>query len=136
MKYPLAIMGLAFLAGCASAPTDPAYATPTCHSYSECEARWNAAEIWINRHAGRTVESRTDTLMQTSMSQNPANVLAVIVEKAPMGNGGWRIEAKMYCARQVGCDPNPWEATQDFNHFVNRAWVVPDKDVREQSSGN
>lgn len=131
MKRRATLAFLALLPACASVESTGEYAVPTCDTRAECRGKWNAAEIWINRYSGSQVESRTETRMATGMTGSYTNILSVVVEKRPLPDGGWRIEARMRCALRIGCEPDPWEATREFNRFVNRSWVAPSGRLQE-----
>lgn len=122
---------LLILTGCAAVPADPEVATPLCESTRECDVKWRFAEQWIEHRAGRRVVEKTDNWMRTNMEPSPGNYLLIQVEKIPVDSGEYRIDATMYCAKRVGCDPSPWEATREFNRYVNNAWKPvrsPDND--------
>lgn len=135
MKNVFLLLPLVLLAACATGKVDPEFATPTCDGYRECDAKWRAAEAWITHESGQAVAEKTDSTMRTNMTQSPGNYLSVRVQKVPVGDGSYRIEAEMYCARKVGCDPSPWEATQLFNRSVNRSWVEIAKERHEEPPG-
>lgn len=115
-----------FLAACASGPADPQAAPPVCTSPSQCDAYWNAAAIWIRHTLRQHIAERTDTMMRTVMTQSPGNYLSVRITREEIAPGTWRIDAEMYCAMKVGCEPSPWEAEQDFNRYVNNSWIEID----------
>lgn len=126
---------LLLFAACAPMEVDPEFAVPTCSSERECDAKWNASEIWIKHNIRREITTRTDTMMQTAMDQSPGNYLSARVHKEHVEGNTWRINAQMYCARKTGCDPSPWEATQSFNRAVNNSWVPARKQQREEPFG-
>lgn len=123
LKSVMAFTLLLSIAACATAPTDPAVSTPTCEAGRECDVKWQAAERWIEHRAKRRVAEKTDQMMRTNLDFSPGNYLSVRVERKSIAPGEYRIEATMYCAKKVGCDPSPWEALQDFNRSVNSSWT-------------
>lgn len=124
MRLFLIIATLNSLSACA-VTSDLAAPTPECEAGQECYVKWRAAEQWIVNKGGRRIAEKTDTYMRSDLDQSPGNYLSIRVEKYRVGQGEYRIEATMYCAKKVGCDPSPWQATQDFNRYVNSVWKSP-----------
>lgn len=132
MKATIILGGL-LLVACTAAPVSPEFETPECSSERECDVKWRAAEGWIVHRAGRPVVENTGTMMRTQRDQSPGNYLSVSVEKIESAPGRYRLEASIYCAKRIGCDPSPYQALLQFNRAVNNAWKTKDRSGDEAS---
>lgn len=94
--------------------------TPTCEGEKECLAKWEAAQLWIVHNAGYKIQNMSSVLLETYNSTGNSTKLAVQVTKEPLGNGKYRILAKIGCGYQL-CVPNASDALLDFNQKVNAA---------------
>lgn len=128
---PLLIAAAALLAGCAT--PDPALqdearrTTPTCSAAPDCEAMWNAAQLWIVKNAGWKLQTVTPVVLQTygpSTVTHDSTRLAVTVTREPDG-AQFRIVARMSCGNPFGCTPEPLPSLVAFNRAVGAARGTP-----------
>ena len=92
---------------------------PICTIPAECEAKWEAAQLWVVRNAGYKIQLATSVLIETYNSVQPSTNLAVQVIKEPAGAGNYRFLAKAWCGNVFGCFPDPHDAVLDFNQTLN-----------------
>ncbi|MDT3708149.1 MAG: hypothetical protein ROZ09_15105 [Thiobacillus sp.] len=128
-KLLAALIASATLIGCAVTPNPQRQAlldeinktTPTCAGAEDCNAKWDAAQLWVVHNAGYKIQTATNVLIET---YNPAQYspgIAVLVTKEPMGGGAYRIPVKISCANIYGCQPDRYKAALDFNRVVGAA---------------
>lgn len=118
------VVFITLFASCAGQSTlSGEFATPVCTSDSECEAMWNGARQWLIRNTPYSnLRLRTATRLATHRSDDDPHLWA-IVEKVPLGNGKFAIEANIRCGTTKGCNPSPFEALKSFNRSVKRAYI-------------
>ena len=96
---------------------------PRCTSEAECEAMWNAAELWIADNAGMRLATATSNVLETFASTSPR--LAVRATRRAQGDGEYLIEVSVSCGNYVfgtpNCSRSPHSAAMDFNRTVQRA---------------
>lgn len=112
------------LAGCASAPPVQPVPAPTCSAGADCNAKWDAAQLWIAKNAGFKLQTATGVLLQTfgpSSATRDSTSLAVTVMREPDGPGQFRIVARMSCGNPFGCTPEAPAALADFNRKIAAA---------------
>lgn len=123
--YALACsLALAVLAGCAvapPAPAEPAVPAPVCSGERDCTVKWDAAQVWVATNAGMKIQTVTSAIIQTFNPSNATTALAVQVVKQPVGDGKYRIAARIWCDNWIGCSRPPAEALADFNRAVAAA---------------
>lgn len=64
---------------------------PTCDGQQDCAAKWEAAQLWVIKHAGMKLQTVTTVLIQTFNSADYG--LAMTVTKEPLGGGRYTIVA-------------------------------------------
>jgi hypothetical protein len=119
----------AALAGCATAANDAALAearrtVPTCTAGADCDAKWEAAQLWIVNHAGFRLQTSTGVVLQTfgpSTVTRDSTRLAVTATREPDGPKHFRIVARVGCGNPFGCTPEWPAALLDFNRVVSAA---------------
>lgn len=126
------------LSGCATKPPSPEIqalqaqelqalraqleqTTPVCLDEKDCKAKWEAAQIWIVRHAGYKLQITTDVLLQTYNATDASRSIAVQATKESLGGGKYKILVNVSCDNIFGCVPNQWDAALDFNRVVGAA---------------
>lgn len=129
----IAAVGCTLLLGasCASAPSPQVQAKraefertiPTCAAEKDCEAKWEAAQVWVVKNAGYKIQTATNVLIETYNSIGSSTDVAVRVLKEPLGSGSYRFVVNVWCANIFGCFPNPWDAALDFNRTLNSVSV-------------
>jgi len=131
MKLLASIIAVPALVGCATtitAEVDESQRTvPRCTTGADCTAKWEAAQVWIARHAGFKLQTVTDVLLQTSgpsYSMKDSRNLAVTVLREPDGPQRYRIVARISCGNPFGCMPDALPSLLDFNRTVSAAEVM------------
>ena len=128
MKRIVTLLAAVVLAGCAT--VDPHLAekqaalhdnVPTCHEAKECEVKWAAARSWVIDNAGMKIQNITDGYIETYGPGDSMN-LAVRVEKKPLPDGSYKIEARVWCGNPFGCLRPPVDAALDFERTVNNSY--------------
>lgn len=115
------------LCGCAASPqmlaAQKAFreSIPVCNGVSDCQVKWEAAQLWVVQNAGVKVQTATSVVIETYNSPESSTRLAVRVTKEPLGGGRYRIVALAGCANIFGCQPNHLAAALDFNRQVSAA---------------
>jgi len=95
--------------------------TPICNDEKDCNAKWEAAQLWIVHNAGFKLQTTTNVLLQTYNATGGSPSIAVQVTKEPMGGGKYKILVSVSCDNMFGCVPNQWDAALDFNRTVSAA---------------
>jgi hypothetical protein len=117
-----------FSAGCAAPSISPVVlekrneiqrTIPNCTTVKECNAKWEAAQIWIVKNAGYKIQTVTNVLIETYNPTRSSVELAAQVIKEPLGNGNYQFILKVWCSNMFGCHPNPLDATLSFHRALN-----------------
>lgn len=91
---------------------------PVCFGQEDCQAKWEAAQLWVIHNAGYKIQTVTDVLIQT-FSPGPYDARnAARVTKEPLGGGKYRIVVYLWCNNVFGCIPNGWDSAINFNLLV------------------
>ena len=81
----------------------------TCAAGPDCDAKWEAAQVWIVTHAGFKLQTATAVTLQTfgpSTAVEQSTSLAVTMIREPDGPGRYRIRGEMTCGNPFGCTPD------------------------------
>jgi len=97
---------------------------PHCKAPAECDAMWEAAQVWISMNGQMKIQNVTNVLIDTYNSPPNSPTLAMKATKMPSGNGSYRIVFEGGCNNMFGCIPTVWEAGVRFNDYVNTAGAV------------
>lgn len=126
LRIASAILLLGLLSACAhDVELTGEEAVPVCASDSECNAMWNGARAWLRRNMSFDLYIDREDRLQTFRAEDDPNLWG-IVEKVPLGDGRYRIEATIRCGTVGRCDPSAWKAFLDFNRTVNRSYITFD----------
>jgi len=79
-------------AACASTVQET---VPVCDGEADCEAKWNAAQLWVAKNAGYKIQIATEVLIETYNSTAGGSGLAASVTKEPIGDGRFAIIANL-----------------------------------------
>lgn len=121
------VAAAALFAGCAASPqmlaAQKAFreSIPVCNGPVDCQAKWDAAQLWVVQNAGVKIQTATSVVIETYNSPDSSPRLAVRVTKEPLGGGRYRIVVVTGCANIFGCQPNHIDAALDFNRQVGAA---------------
>lgn len=129
LKLTTAILVSALLTSCVTTPSPAMQAkraelertTPICNDEKDCNAKWEAAQLWIVHNAGFKLQITTNVLLQTYNATGGSPSIAVQVTKEPMGGGKYKLLVIVSCDNMFGCVPNQWDAALDFNKTVSAA---------------
>lgn len=124
MRRIVACLTLISLTSCATAPADTVTqsqvdaSVPVCFSAADCNAKWEAAQLWVAKNAGMKIQTVTTVLIETFNTPMYGTELAMSVTKEPQGGGLYRIVAHANCANFFGCSTSPTKAVLAFNNAV------------------
>ena len=129
MKKMVGVMGLILVAGCATTPDPQRQAMmdeinrtiPTCAGAEDCNAKWEAAQLWIVRNADYKIQTATNVLIETYNPEPHSPSLAARVIKEPMGGGQYRLLVKTWCNNIYGCTKDIYAKALEFNKAVGSA---------------
>lgn len=93
---------------------------PTCHSQSECDAKWSAARTWVLNNSAYKIQNYSADYLETYGGGNADTGFQVRVNKEIMLEGGYRIVVNVSCGNRFGCAKDPITAQIDFNTHVNQ----------------
>lgn len=124
-----AILAAAMLAGCATTPDPKRQAVldeinrtiPTCAGVDDCNAKWEAAQLWVIHNARFKIQTATTVLIETYNPSDSSPHLAARVTKEPLGGGKYRLLVTVWCDNWIGCVSDPYEKALDFNRTVAAA---------------
>lgn len=117
------------LVGCA--PTKPTPETiakaneiartqPICSSEKECNAMWEAAQLWVIKNADMKIQTANNVLIETYRTAgNGMNVMARVT-KEPLGGGRYTFELLVGCSNSIGCNSEPIDLRLSFNRALNK----------------
>ena len=121
------IVTTSVLLGCATSPEMQARQAevrrtiPTCLGAEDCNAKWEAAQLWVVRNAGWKIQTQSSVLIETYNAVGSSPRIAVQVTKEPLGGGKYQFLVKVWCDNIFGCQPNSWDAALDFNRQIGAA---------------
>lgn len=129
MKKLIGVMGLILASGCATMPDPQRQAMmdeinrtiPVCSGETDCNAKWEAAQIWVARNADYKIQLATSVLIETYNSTNGSPSIAAKVTKEPLGGGKYRLLVAVWCDNMFGCVPNAYGKALEFNKTVGAA---------------
>jgi len=116
----------ALLSACATTATpelqaEVARTVPKCSTKAECDAKWDAAQVWVVQHAGFRLQTTTNVVIQTfgpSTSTGDSTRLAMQVLREQTSDGRWQIRALATCGNPFGCTPEIWPTLLQFNRAI------------------
>lgn len=112
------------LSACASSPERQAKLAelqrtiPTCVGAEDCNAKWEAAQLWVVKNAGWKIQNQSNVLIETYNAINGSTSIAVRVTKEPMGGGKYKFLVKVWCDNVFGCHPDSLDAALRFNREI------------------
>jgi len=92
----------------------------TCRTASECDMKWSAGVMWVNRHAGYKVRVSTPDRLETFGPFPHDIVLSVKLMKVRIEKDLWQIVPTVVCDNKYGCQPDNQEATLDLMRTMNQ----------------
>lgn len=115
------------LSSCASTPspqqeikkTEFISTIPVCDVKIDCEAKWEAAQLWVANNAGYKIQTATNVVIETFNPTRDDTYLAAKITKEPLGGGKYKIVATLWCNNMFGCNPDKWGASVAFNKSIN-----------------
>jgi len=125
-KLAAAVITTALLVGCATSPERQAKQAefsrtiPTCSGTADCNAKWEAAQLWVVHNAGWKIQTQSSVLIETYNAVNSSSNIAVRVTKEPLGGGRYQLLVKVWCANIFGCHPDSWDAALKFNQEIGQ----------------
>lgn len=106
------------LSGCATTPPAPPVEMPTCDGAADCAAKWEAAQLYVVKHAGMKIQNVTSVLIETFNPPQYGTDLAMRVTKEPMGGGSYRLVIDAWCNNMFGCGSPPRSVEADFARVI------------------
>lgn len=124
-----AILAAAMLAGCATTPDPKRQAVldeinrtiPTCAGADDCNAKWEAAQLWVVHNAAYKIQTATSVLIETYNPSKSDPGIAARITKEPQGGGKYRLLVAVWCDNMFGCIPDAYHSALDFNRVVSAA---------------
>jgi len=120
----ITVVSLVSVAGCMTTAErqekqdELARTAPVCSGEADCNAKWEAAQLWIVHHAAYKIQTVTNVLIETYNPGPNEPAIAVRVTKEPQGGGKYKLLVNIWCNNMFGCTPNQWDAALDFNRSV------------------
>lgn len=120
----VSIIASIMLCACATSPemlakqAEANRTIPTCAGVEDCNAKWEAAQLWVVHNAGWKIQTQSSVLIETYNAINSSPNIAVRVTKEPIGGGKYQLLVKIWCDNMFGCQPNSWDAALDFNRTI------------------
>lgn len=111
----------ASVTACTARPIDlgPAASAGPVVCDTNCKVAWERAQLWINKHSTRKIQTATDVIVQTYNPESGTGRFGFTAVKEPTGDGKYRITLEAVCGESlIGCDPRPEDVVAAFNHYV------------------
>ncbi len=93
----------------------------SCEGQAQCDAAWEAAQVWVAQNSRLKIQTATNVLIETYGSGQYDPTLAMRVLKEPQGSGKYRIVFSGGCNNMFGCQPNVFDAGVRFNEAIKAA---------------
>lgn len=100
---------------------------PTCSGDADCTAKWEAAQLFVQKNAGYKLQTVTSVVIETfgpsKILQDASNdhLYAFSVTKEPQGAGSYRIVASVSCQYASTCRASADDLSLAFNRDVSAA---------------
>lgn len=94
---------------------------PICSGNEDCQAKWEAAQLFVVKHAGYKIQIASSVLIETYNPTSASTSLAMRVTKEPLGGGQYKIIARVWCDNPLGCVSDPINVVLAFNHIISQA---------------
>ena len=143
-KVAASIISTSILCGCATSPkmevkqAEVFRTIPTCSGAEDCNAKWEAAQLWVVHNAGWKIQTQLSVLIETYNAVGSSPRIAVRVTKEPLGGGKYKFIINVWCDNIFGCQPNSWDAALDFNRRISAVTLnsptVPNVTVSPEDS--
>ncbi|MGR8932594.1 MAG: hypothetical protein ACU836_18380 [Gammaproteobacteria bacterium] len=92
---------------------------PICSGTDDCNAKWEAAQLWVVHNAGWKIQTQSNVLIETYNADHGSTNIAVRVTKEPLGGGRYTLLVKVWCDNLIRCYPDTLDAAINFNHAIN-----------------
>ena len=95
----------------------PAVAPPEpiiCMAGADCDAKWSRAASWIAANSALKIQTRTDSVIQTTPPVRSEATPAFTVTKVARGEGRYEITFNAACGTGARCTPPITEARARF----------------------
>jgi hypothetical protein len=123
MSRAIALGLLLILAGCATAPADPAALAalqanaPRCAAPRQCALMWSAARNWVTSSCGMKIQTITEDFIETYNSLGTE--AACRVTRDPEPAGGFSFHVRVSYGNPFM--PLPWGMVREFQATVSAA---------------
>jgi len=108
------------MCGC-TASQPPAIAPPEpiiCMAGPDCDAKWSRAASWLATYSALKIQTRTDSIIQTTAPMQAEATPAFTVTKVARGEGRYEITFNAACGTGSRCVPPISEARARFTEAV------------------
>lgn len=127
MKRITVILVATLMGGCAITPNPQRQAMmdeinrtiPVCSGTEDCNAKWEAAQLWVVHNASYKIQTATTVLIETYNPAPSSPSLAARITKEPLGGGKYRILVALWCDNMFGCVPSAYDKAIEFNKAVS-----------------
>jgi hypothetical protein len=89
-----------------------------CMAGTDCEAKWSRAVAWITTNSNLKIQTKTETIIQTTGSVESAPTPAFTVTKVARGEGRYEITFNGGCGNASRCIATIAESRARFAEFV------------------
>lgn len=90
---------------------------PTCSAGPDCQAKWQAARIWVTGTASYGIRVANEDRIETYDADSTRAGTAMQVIREPLGGDRYRILVNIDCFAISGCLPY-WETKIEFNRLI------------------
>lgn len=92
---------------------------PVCTSPTECQNKWEAAQVWIIKNAGYKIQTATSAVIETYNAVGGSTEFHMLLLKESIGDGKYQLNLAVNCDNMFGCKKEPYQAIMDFNNYIN-----------------
>lgn len=107
------------IALCLLSPTAFATEAPVCEGVEDCSAKWDAAQLFVIKHADMKIQTVTNVLIETYNPPRSSVDIAMRVIKEPLGSGRYKLVASVICVNIFGCREPAAKTIEKFNAAVS-----------------
>lgn len=94
---------------------------PTCVGPEDCKAKWDAAQIFVVKHAEMKIQIATDVLIETYNAPGSSTAIAIRITKEPLGGGQYQLVMSAPCGNMFGCGSSRTDLKRLFNATIKAA---------------
>jgi hypothetical protein len=89
-----------------------------CEGKDQCDLYWQRAMFYVNNNSRYKVQNANENLIQTYSPTGGSTYLGYNISREPLGNGRFRIWARVWCDNMFGCEPAIYPEVAKIKRYI------------------